>query len=685
MTDKRDPFEKLKTINPQTADAGAKARALGLAMAAFDEAAFDPAEKNSRSSQGSALGQRLKSIFFQQRNWTMTDLRLPLGVAAAGLLLFPLSMQLMNSTMLDGLRRPVFVEGRSGNEVVISSGDREHQEGSNTILAEERDVAHAPLVEPEAVAVPAEPSRVREMAPAQNKMRTNAGTGGLMQLNSVAAKPQVSMPILADRLAMPGIQQSGDTFAEFVENGFLAVNAAPVSTFSIDVDTASYAYVRRALESGVLPPSDAVRVEEMINYFSYDYPAPEDASAPFRQTVSVYPSPWNEDTMLMHVGIKGFVPDAAAVKPANIVLLIDTSGSMNEADKLPLLKRSFGLLLNRLGPDDTVSIVTYAGSAGVVLEPTPASDGRQIRNALERLQPGGSTAGAAGIEAAYRLAEEAARDGSNNRVLLATDGDFNVGISDPVQLKRFIEKKRDDGIFLSVLGFGSGNYNDNIMQTLAQNGNGVAAYIDSFREAQKVLSTQVRGTLDMIAKDVKVQVEFNPAMVAEYRLVGYESRALNREDFNNDEVDAGDIGAGHSVTAIYEFTPMESAIRRIDPLRYQSEAERAAAPGGAADEYAFLKLRYKLPEEFQSRLISEPVRVDAAYDRLAATPEDVRFATAVAGFAQKLKGSQYVDGVGYTDIRALAAGARGKDENGYRAEFLSLVDLGAKLSGSRDQ
>lgn len=683
MTQNHEPFDELKRIAPGQADSNAKARALDLAMAAFDEAA----EKNSNTSQGSAFGARLKSMFSNKGIWTMNSLtmknvRLPLGVAAAGLLLFPLSMQLMNSTMLDGFSPPVFSDApgveksEADGDVVSQSIDDGRSRELSSEIAEARDMAVTRQAEPEMFAAPMESAPVTKMLRQDNLGAVASGQSGN---DAFISKPQNLSPVVAEERRMQVPADGGDNFAEYAENGFVSVGEAPVSTFSVDVDTASYAYVRRSLEAGMLPPVDAVRVEEMINYFSYDYPAPDDASAPFRQNVTVYPSPWNEGTMLMHVGIKGYVPDLAEAKPANIVLLIDSSGSMNDADKLPLLKRSFGLLLDQLGPDDTVSIVTYAGSAGVVLEPTPASEARKIRNALDGLAPGGSTAGAAGIEAAYRLAEEAARDGSNNRVLLATDGDFNVGISNPDQLKRFIERKRDDGIFLSVLGFGSGNYNDQIMQTLAQNGNGVAAYIDSFREAQKVLATQVQGTLNTIAKDVKVQVEFNPAMVAEYRLVGYESRALNREDFNNDKVDAGDIGAGHTVTAIYEFTPLGSATRQVDPLRYQEEEGQAVAPEGETNEYGFLKLRYKLPDESQSRLVTEPVRVEAGLESLADAPDDVRFVTAVAGFAQKLRGSQYVDGIDFDTIRVLAAGARGVDSAGYRTEFLSLVDIGASL------
>jgi Ca-activated chloride channel family protein len=470
---------------------------------------------------------------------------------------------------------------------------------------------------------------------------------------------------------------AGDRFAEFEEGGTKFTASEPVSTFSIDVDTTSYAYVRRLLEMGQTPPADAIRVEEMINYFSYDYAAPHAGGDPFAPTIAVHPSPWNENSRLVHIGIKAESVDISAVPPANLVLLIDTSGSMDEPDRLPLLKRAFALLVNEMGPDDTVSIVTYAGSAGVVLEPTKGSEKAKILAALENLQPGGSTAGAQGIEAAYRLAAEAMIEGGTNRVLLATDGDFNVGISDPQGLERLIEAQRRKGIFLSVLGFGMGNYNDVTMQSLAQAGNGNAAYIDSYSEARKVLVEELGGTLMTVAKDVKVQVEFNPLTVSEYRLIGYETRALNREDFNNDAVDAGDVGAGHSVTAIYEIVPV-GARGSVDPLRYGDE-EPAVAAGDDA-EYGFLKIRYKAPDSEVSELIEAPIPVSGQYGEMADVPEDLRFATAVAAFGQKLRGSGHLAAMGWEDIRALAASGRGGDETGRRAEFVRLVDIAASLN-----
>ncbi|MDF1591580.1 MAG: VWA domain-containing protein [Desulfobacterales bacterium] len=467
-----------------------------------------------------------------------------------------------------------------------------------------------------------------------------------------------------------------DRFETLTPNPVKVVREEPVSTFSIDVDTASYAFVRRALNNGELPQKNAVRIEELINYFSYDYPLPKDRSIPFKATVSVFPSPWNPATRLLHIGIKGF--DVAPEKKprANLVFLIDVSGSMNSPDKLPLLNNAFRMLVETLDPNDSVAVVVYAGAAGTVLEPTSVKEKGKILAVFDRMTAGGSTAGGEGIRQAYALAEANFDPKGVNRVILATDGDFNVGIRDPEELKGFVERKRQTGVFLTVLGFGRGNYNDALMQKLAQNGNGVAAYIDTLNEARKVLVDEAQASLFPIAKDVKIQVEFNPAAVAEYRLIGYETRMLRREDFNDDRVDAGDIGAGHSVTAIYEITPPGSSGRLIDDLRYGS---RPSAGGdrtaGKNVEVAFLKIRYKLPDAEESRLITTPVNQDREHQSLDRVSEDVRFSTAVAAFGQILRGDSYVKSFGYNDVIALAEGARGNDRFGYRAEFLNLVRL----------
>lgn len=467
-----------------------------------------------------------------------------------------------------------------------------------------------------------------------------------------------------------------DKFEEITPNPVKLVTEEPVSTFSIDVDTASYSFVRRAINNGYLPQKDSVRVEELINYFDYEYPLPDDKKRPFKPTVAVFPTPWNSDTKLMHIGIKGFDIKPEDKPRSNLVFLIDVSGSMNSPDKLPLLKNSLRMLVDTLDPDDTVAMVVYAGAAGKVLEKTEIKDKGKILAAIDRLTAGGSTAGGEGIRLAYSLAETNMDPEALNRVILATDGDFNVGIRDPQVLKDFVERKRNQNIYLSVLGFGQGNYNDDLMQKLAQNGNGNAAYIDTLNEARKILVDEVKGTLFTIAKDVKIQVEFNPLKVAEYRLIGYETRMLKREDFNNDKVDAGDIGSGHSVTALYEITPIGSKGRLIDDLRYSSNKESIANNDkNKSSEYAYLKIRYKLPDENTSKLINTEIDSKNEYSAISASPEDSRFAAAVAAFGQLLRGDSHMGQYGYEDILNLARSAKGEDFFGYRTEFLNLVRL----------
>ena len=526
--------------------------------------------------------------------------------------------------------------------------------------------------------------------------RSSVASGGEADI-AVAppASAQVSGGIVMDKMvAAPAVAigarqattPTGDKFANFAESAQKAVATDPVSTFSIDVDTASYSYMRRSLQEGRIPEPDAVRVEELLNYFPYDYPAATSADTPFKPTIAVFPTPWNAKTELMQIGIKGYEPPASARPVSNLVFLIDTSGSMDEPDKLPLLQRALTLLVNTLPAEDTVSIVSYAGAAGVVLEPTKASDKTKILNALDNLEAGGSTAGAEGIELAYQLAEAHKLQGGNNRVILATDGDFNVGISDPAALKTFIKAKRQSGISLSVLGFGEGNLDDETMQALAQNGDGNASYIDTLSEAQKVLVKEAGSTLDTIAKDVKIQVEFNPATVSSYRLIGYETRALNREDFNNDKVDAGDVGAGHTVTALYEVTPAGAGIPPVDSLRYGANPAAAPAAATPADgkngELADFKLRYKLPGSDTSRLIEQPVGAPMVVDNIGSASTDARWAAAVAAFGQKLRGSDYAGTMSYADIGQLARGAKGADEDGYRSEFIKLVGLASALTGT---
>jgi Ca-activated chloride channel family protein len=479
-------------------------------------------------------------------------------------------------------------------------------------------------------------------------------------------------------IRMPQEPVGRDRFDGKSENPFKIVREAPVSTFSIDVDTASYSFMRASLNRNVLPQPAAVRTEELVNYFPYDYPSPTSAAEPFRTTVAVFPSPWTEGRKLVRIGIKGYAIQSQTRPRANLVFLVDTSGSMASPNRLPLVKQSLSLLLTQLDANDRVAIVTYAGNAGTALEPTSASEKSKIQRVIENMDAGGSTAGAEGIRQAYALAAQNFDPNAVNRVILATDGDFNVGITSQDELKGFIERQRDKGIFLSVLGFGMGNYNDAMMQALAQNGNGVAAYIDTINEARKVLVEEASSTLFPIAKDVKIQVEFNPATVAEYRLVGYETRLLNRDDFNNDKVDAGDVGSGQSVTALYEIVPV-SGPRVTDDLRYGGQGERSGQAG--TDEYAFVKIRYKLPKSETSTLITTAVDRSVEQARFEDAPMDARFATSVAAFGEMLRGGRHTGRFSYDDVLRIASAARGDDPFGYGSEFLQLVRAAKTAAG----
>ncbi len=541
----------------------------------------------------------------------------------------------------------------------------------------EMDVAAAaPQVAQESFApqvVMNEAKRVREAPSVQSKA---APARSLMADSSMSGAPMAAQaPVMelsrtiavADDFS-PQVE-SNDRFEGEAINGVKSVSEEPVSTFSIDVDTASWSFARRMIESGQVPGPDMVRIEEMINYFDYGYvPPANDAADPFATHVSVFDAPWNDGKKLVRIGIQGQEPAIEDRPPLDLAFLIDTSGSMNSPDKLGLLKQSFLMMLEQLRPEDRVGIVAYAGSAGVVLEMTQASDADLIEAALANLSAGGSTAGAAGLRAAYDLIGNAKEEGRIGRVILATDGDFNVGMSSTEEMKTFIEGKRDDGAYLSVLGFGQGNYNDALMQTLAQNGNGQAAYIDTLSEARKVLVEQLSGALFPIANDVKIQVEFNPGAVAEYRLIGYETRALKREDFNNDKIDAGEIGAGHQVTALYEITLVGSDAREINPLRYGGE-NADAVPSGEG-ELGFVNLRYKMPGDTQSILIGTPInQVDGPADK------DAEFATAIAGFGQLMKDDRYLGDWGYDEAAKLAAKSMGDDPFGYRHEAVQLIHL----------
>jgi len=502
---------------------------------------------------------------------------------------------------------------------------------------------------------PPPPAPVANVAPSQDIVLT-----ARRRTESVAG-------IVAPKSAAPyGSPQNSDRYDGKAVASIQNVAEAPVSTFSVDVDTGSYANVRRILSQGAPVPPEAVRTEEMINYFRYDYPRPTDRSTPFSITTDVARTPWNADTRLMRIGLRGYDIDTATRPAANIVFLVDTSGSMQDADKLPLLKSALKGLAGNLRPDDRVSIVAYAGSAGVVLDAT--ADKGSVIAALDCLEAGGSTAGGAGITLAYDIARAQYRKDGVNRIFLATDGDFNVGVSDNKALEEMVKRNRDDGITLTTLGFGQGNYNEAMMERIADVGNGNYAYIDSALEARKVLDDELSATLVTIAKDVKVQVEFNPAAISQYRLIGYENRALAEEDFTNDAVDAGDMGAGHQVTALYEVVP--AGAKGWTPDRRYTANRPVAGRPGPAGEAAYVKLRFKLPDGKTSREISQPVPVTALASATAPRG-DMAFATAVAAFGQKLRGDTYLGRYGFTDIRGLAGDARGYS----REEFVKLVQL----------
>ncbi|TIS90518.1 VWA domain-containing protein [Mesorhizobium sp.] len=683
-------------------DAEAKALAFEAAMRAYDME-----EKTHIAAQGSASGLRLTER--AQRLWSeIMQKKLIATPAIAGLIALPIAGY---ATFYMLAEQPSQVGGEEKitetladkpammKPLVLQEADKQKKVDADTGNRDAAEALAAPASPPKSESTVAgglsqnglspnapEPAPSGEFAlsggastaaPAVN----DAARTGRMPRAAAGSKLMVQQPAAAPADQMLPQEANRDRVEDFKTNPVHAALEDPVSTFSIDVDTASYSFVRRSLKEGFIPQADTVRVEEMINYFPYDWKGPDSASTPFNSTVSIMPTPWNERTKLMHVAIKGFEVKPVEQPKANLVFLIDVSGSMNEQDKLPLLQSAFRLLVNRLKPDDTVSIVTYAGDAGTVLMPTKVSEKDKILAAIDRLQPGGSTAGEAGIREAYKLAQQSFVKDGVNRVMLATDGDFNVGQTDDDDLKRLIEKERRTGVFLSVFGFGRGNLNDQMMQAIAQNGNGTAAYIDTLAEAEKVLVEDASSTLFTIAKDVKIQVEFNPNKVSEYRLIGYETRALNREDFNNDRVDAGDIGSGHSVTAIYEITPKGSG-GQIDPLRY---GQASVNNGGVAnaDEYAFVKIRYKLPDEDTSKLITTPVTAANEVSSFDQAGTDQRFSVAVAAFGQKLRDEDATAKFGYDKIMEIATAARGADPFGYRSEFLSLVRLASALGGNR--
>lgn len=657
MTD--DPLKRLEDAMAAPPAPRRKNAAANAAMRAFDE-------EFSETFQGKADAPRPTAQKPKLRSWMMTTLSIggkALGrlrpVLYAGTSLAAMSLVIFAVFEVGENVQPPAESDDSGLEMRNSMSTKPDTKQTTGISPERQESVQQPL---ERVGV-SEPMVLAEEAETRGTMVRDSRTGKLLasgqQRAARAIAPAPATSALMDHAALPA-PRFRDQFANGGINPVKRVSEDPVSTFSIDVDTASMSIVRKSIMSGALPPKDAVRTEELINYFPYDYPAPT-GDAPFQTTATVLDAPWAVGRKLVHIGIRGALP--AAPVQSNFTFLIDTSGSMRGAQRLPLLIASLRLLLNDLGPDDNIAIVTYAGSAGTVLEPTKVSDRARILDALDQLAAGGGTAGAAGITQAYRLASENFSETATNRVILATDGDFNIGASSPEALEELIADQRKTGVYLSILGFGRGNLNDALMQSLAQAGNGQAAYIDTLAEARKVL-VQERSALHPIANDVKIQVEFNPAAVSDYRLIGYETRALAREDFNNDKVDAGEIGAGHRVTAIYEFTPVGGPAR-IDDLRYQP-----AATGGDASEIGFLRLRYKTPGEATSQLIETPIA-----NETAKPGAEAQFAVAIAGFGELLRGSQHMGDWSWDNAIALALDAKGDDRFGYRADAVELMRL----------
>ncbi|MDI3336738.1 VWA domain-containing protein [Defluviimonas aestuarii] len=674
-----DEFDKLRAglkANPAP-DPAAKAETLRLATENFDrhqETATKPRPNQDRPERAGVLT-GVREMFTKLT--TRGALAATASVAAIGIgvMIWPSleGQKVTPQPTVPVVQEPAPAENENRlrqaetKEEFDDTAIADAKTSSDALGRAETVVEAAPMVMAEEPVIVMDEPAIALAAPAAESVATAKSANGNSPQFSGYAQSGIALPE-AEIAPLP--EPDTEAYANDDPNPVKIVAEEPVSTFSIDTDTASYSVIRSSLTNGYLPPKEAVRIEEMVNYFPYDYAAPDAGEAPFRASVSLFQTPWNENTQLLRIGIQGELPATDDRPPLNLVFLIDTSGSMDDPKKLPLLKQSFGLMLGQLRPEDRVAIVTYAGSAGLVLEPTAASERATILAALDRLDAGGSTAGAEGLRQAYQVAESMAEDGRIGRVLLATDGDFNVGIHDPEELKDFIAKKRDSGTYLSVLGFGRGNLDDATMQALAQNGNGTAAYIDTLSEAQKVLVDQLSGALFPIADDVKIQIEFNPAAVAEYRLIGYETRALAREDFNNDKVDAGEIGAGHQVTALYEVTPVGSPAILSDPLRY---AEPTLA--GDVAELGFLKLRHKQPGEEISTLIENPIPVTPGE-----ADADANFAAAIAGMGQLLSDPKYLGEWGWDEAIGLANAVRGEDPFGYRAEAVQLMRLAQSLA-----
>jgi Ca-activated chloride channel family protein len=526
-----------------------------------------------------------------------------------------------------------------------------------------------------AVIKPVEP--VEEDLNAEYEISEMAVTNMKLKKEARMAPPAYSMDAMSVGMVANGegnIQHNTEEYSTITENEFKKVTETPISTFSIDVDAASYSNMRRFINQSQMPYKDAIRIEEMINYFNYDYEYPKD-EVPFAVDTEISDCPWNKQNKLVHIGLQGKQMEQGSDVKSNFVFLLDVSGSMNSANKLGLLKKSFSLLLNALKPTDKVAIAVYAGAAGLILPSTEVSDKKRIFDALNNLEAGGSTAGGAGIKLAYKIAEENLIKDGNNRIILATDGDFNVGVSSTSELVKMMEEKRNKGIFLTILGFGMGNYKDGRMEEIADKGNGNYFYIDNILEAKKVLVTELAGTMFVIAKDVKLQIEFNPARVDSYRLIGYENRLLNKEDFNDDKKDAGELGAGHTVTALYEIVPANAKTeKKVDDLKYQQLETTPYAY--KTNELMFLKLRYKEPKEDKSKLIEHPLADEGVdFDK---TSNNFRFSAAVAEFGMLLRESKFAGDSTFDSVLKMAIGSMGKDDFGYRAEFITLVEK-AKL------
>jgi Ca-activated chloride channel family protein len=514
----------------------------------------------------------------------------------------------------------------------------------------------------------------------------NSTVNTLNRVTGVAASPGAAVLAPQDSARLVRLPADRENYSPVDDNGVQVVRETPVSTFSIDVDTASYSNVRRMLmQEGRLPPHDAVRIEEMVNYFRYDYPDATSADAPFSLSMELAPAPWDPRRHLLQIGLEGYQPARAQRPAANLVFLVDVSGSMRNPNKLGLVQRSLNLLLQEMDENDRIALVVYAGAAGLVLDSTPADRKARIRRAINSLTAGGSTNGGAGIRLAYDVATEHFIKDGINRVIIASDGDMNVGTVDLNALKNLISAKRETGVGLTTLGFGGGNFNDALMEQLADAGNGSAAYIDSIREAQKVLVEQMDSTLMTIAKDVKIQVEFNPAEVLEYRLIGYENRMLRREDFRNDKVDAGEIGAGHTVTALYELVLADSDAAQVPDLRYAQHAradQDYAANGVESGELAYIRIRYKQPDASTGTELGQAILKNMTRDSISSASANLRFSAAVAGFGQLLRGGRFTGQWGYDEAIELARGARGEDPHGYRSEFVAMARLAKSVSAT---